>query len=115
MAIYIFLAGFGLATLLAAVLGAVLFLRELARRVKVMEELRKYHTHSTDAALLDAMAVLMRLELEEQQASEARAAWIGRARTILTEARKGPNAYPVDRPSGTRPIKKGEVKLWQLK
>lgn len=63
---------------------------------------RKAHTESTIAAMEDALAVLMRVELEEKQHALYRESWINRAQSILQSARQGPRAYPVDQPTGKR-------------
>jgi hypothetical protein len=70
-------------------------LEEQAREARRMD-----HTVSTNAALEDALAVVMRIVVEEQMQADYRTAWITKLQAILQTARKGPHAYPVDQPSG---------------
>ncbi len=112
------LIGFGLALVLGAIIG-LLFLwldlrnkertataqqQELQTKLGQLQEQMngKRHTENSVSALEDALAVLMRLSLEEQQQALYRDAWISRAQTILQVARQSPRAYPVDQPTSSR-------------
>lgn len=108
------LIGIALSAIVLALVGVVLMVMEDRHTAKRLENLEQQsqllrdqletrrHTENTVAAMEDALAVLMRLQLEEQQQAQYRDAWVKRAQSILQTARQSPRSYPVDKPTGKR-------------
>jgi hypothetical protein len=102
--------GFGSAVILfliAALLLLMRWIQVLWARVHKLEidaeaAAGKRHTENTTAGIEDALAVLMRIAVEEQMQADYRRVWIEKAQTILQATREGPRAYPVDSPAGNR-------------
>lgn len=99
------------------------------RLAQLEEENRARHTHSTGACLEDALAVSADILAEEtKEAERTRAILVQLLRLvegqlqqrqyttgrlaqlieILQIGRSGPNAYPTERPAGTRPLRRQE-------
>lgn len=70
-----------------------------ARIAEVEQDLRKRHTHRTEAGIEDALAVGIDL-LIKQRADQARTEQL---LDILRLVREGPHKYDPDRPAGKRP------------
>ena len=99
---------FSVGLALVVVIGVVVFLllrwmQQLSNRMRAMEEQMssRRHTENTTAALEDALAVLMRIAIEEQMQADYRQVWIKKAQEILQVTRNGPRAYQVDAPTET--------------
>lgn len=71
-------------------------MKDLEDRLKDQDKDSLRLTHGTTAAHEDALAILMRLQIEENEHFQYRQAWINQTQRILQTSRQGPYAYDPD-------------------
>lgn len=77
---------------------------KLEVRIEILENNQpKNHTHSTNAAIEDSLAVAADILISEDQQREYASARINQLVKILQQVKKSPYSYDPDRPAGERP------------